>query len=389
MEIKLFLYLNDILFDLKVIKERRFKMEHFFIPTSIFFGKNCLDELNSQIVKFGKKCMIITGANSAEKSGALSELLIILKKNNIEYFHFNKINENPQLNIILEGAELFKIKSLDFIIGIGGGSPIDAAKAISAIAANNLKGREIYQVSNINQIYPIIAIPTTAGTGTEATQYTIISDNNENKKAGLGHQLLFPTLSFVDPRYTLSLPYRVTLDTAIDALSHLLEGIYSIRRNHHLYPFIYRGIKLIYYNLKPCLKDLNNIAYRENLMQASLYGGMVISQAGTTFQHAIGYPLTQQKHYTHGFTNGLVMNAIMDFYYSHIEKELNKLWTETQISRDDFRKFIESLNFRLKDPLEDEWIESVLNEVFGSRNMASNPFVVTKNDIRNLYKTLV
>ncbi|MBW6515950.1 MAG: iron-containing alcohol dehydrogenase [Candidatus Cloacimonetes bacterium] len=363
-------------------------MIKYFMPTKIFWGKNCLQESGEFLKKIGTKPLIVTGRSSAQLSGALPELMQILYTLDFTFHHYAEIEENPELEIIHKGAEIFKAQNCDFVIGIGGGSPIDAAKAISVIAANNLKEREIYEAEKIKNAFPIIAIPTTSGTGTEVTPYSVVSDREQKKKAGFGNPLMFPALTFCDPKYTFSLPEKVTIDTALDALSHLLEGIYSKKRCDFLFPLIFNGIKTIIDNLQPTLSDPKNFYFREKLMSASLYGGFVIAQSSTTLQHSIGYPLTTHYGLSHGLANGIVMQQIMELYHPAIENELISLFRYLGMSRDTFYHWLNKWLPKTKLNLPEDFIEHASIEIMGSRNMAQNTLKISQDEIKAILHRL-
>lgn len=363
-------------------------MSQFYLPTKVVFGKDCLKEFGGLITGFGKKALIVTGKSSAEKSGALSDLKEQLKKYNLSWHHYSDVEENPTLSIIKKGAEAFKEQECDFFVGIGGGSPIDAAKAMSALAANDMTIREIYNPNNIKKAYHIVAIPTTSGTGSEVTQYSVITDTENKKKAGFGSPLLFPKLSFLDPKYTLTLPLRGTRDTAIDALSHLLEGVYSKDRSPMLTPYIYRGVKLILDNLPKVQKEHLNYEIRENLQLASLYGGIVIAQTGTTLQHSIGYPLTTHHNLSHGEANGVVMKDIMELYTPAISKYLDDLFEGVGITKTEFFSWLEQWDFAPGLNLKEEFIIKSSEETMKSRNIALTPVSVTANDIQEILRKI-
>jgi len=358
------------------------------MPTEIFRGEGSLKQAGDRLAQLGNKALIVTGRRSARVSGALPDLLEVLKKLDIDHYHFDSIEENPELSVVQEGAGLFRVNRCDLVIGIGGGSPIDAAKAISVIAANDLEQRACYQPDQITRAYPIVAIPTTAGTGTEATPYSVISDRKLKKKAGFGNPLMFPTLSFCDPVYTLSLPERVTIDTAIDALSHLLEGLYSRKRCDLLFPLIYDGIKTIINYLEPAVKNPDNLRYRDKLLTASLYGGLVIAQSSTTLQHSIGYPLTTHYGLSHGKANGVVMRFIMELFRPAVDNELQRLFQHIGLEREEFYIWLDRW---LTDPdlqLPEDFITSATEEILGSRNMAQNPLQVSGEEIKKILRKL-
>ncbi|MEN6444513.1 MAG: iron-containing alcohol dehydrogenase [Candidatus Cloacimonas sp.] len=358
----------------------------FYCPTRIIFADNAISLAKDKIATIGKKALIVTGRNSAKQSGALSDLLLVLKELGINYVLFDHIKENPTLDIIVEGKQIFKQNNCDCVIGIGGGSPIDAAKAISLSAANSLNRNEIYDTTLFKNAFPILAIPLTAGTGTEATQYSVLSDPITKKKAGFGSDLIFPVLAILDPKYTLTLSPQVTLHTALDALSHLLEGLYSNQRSPLVYPFIYQGIDSILHFLPLVLSAPDNLLARTELMQAALYGGIVIAQGSTTLQHSIGYPLTSFYNIPHGLANAMVMEDIMELYYPVVALELNDLFSYLKISKNDFYNWLNALPFERKIELSDSFIEAAIPQIMNSRNMALNPLPVSEEQIRNIFE---
>ena len=360
----------------------------FYCPTRIIFARNAVQKAKSHIASLGKRALIVTGKNSAKQSGALVDVLAVLTESCVSYVLFDSVTENPALDIVMEGKSVFLQNDCDFVIGIGGGSPIDAAKAISLAAANALNRDELYNISAFKSVYPILAIPLTAGTGTEATQYSVLSDPLTKKKAGFGSDLAFPVLAVLDPQYTITLPFKVTLHTALDALSHLLEGLYSNQRSPLVYPFIYKGIASIIKFLPIVLSQPENYPAREELMRDALYGGMVIAQGSTTLQHSIGYPLTSFYNIPHGLANAMVMEDIMELYYPAVQSELDDLFSYLQMSKEDFFAWLDSLSFERKIELSDEFIDKAIPQITGSRNMALNPLPVSEKQIRTILANL-
>lgn len=360
----------------------------FYCPVRIIFADNAMQKAESYMGGLGKKALIVCGRNSAIASGAMDNLSISLAKLGIAYCVYGEITENPVLQDVMRGSRIMQEQACDFVIGVGGGSPIDAAKAISLAAANNLEETELYSTDKFLKAFPIVAIPTTSGTGTEATQYSVLTDPAQKKKAGFGHVKAFPKLAILDPKYTFSLPNEVTLHTALDALSHLLEGLYSNQRSPVLYPLIYSGIAKIMKHLPIVLADACNLEARTELMQASLYGGMVIAQGSTTLQHSIGYPLTSEYNIAHGLANAIVMEEIMNLYQPYVRPELDALFAALQISKEQFLEWLLALPFQKKVNILDEFIFRAIPQIMASRNMALNPLQVSADDIRNILEKI-
>jgi len=342
----------------------------------------------AEIASCGKKAFIVTGRNSAKASGALDDVIAVLRKAGIGYHIFDEVSANPETETVRQGSILLKEQGCNFIIAIGGGSPIDAAKAISLMVANNLDIADIYKVERYKAGLPLVAIPTTAGTGSEVTQYSVLTNSSTKIKAGFGCEFAFPKLAMCDARYTLSASETVTRDTAIDAFSHLLEGIYSNRYNEFLMPLILRGLKLIYENLSQCLQEPRALRYREALMLASTYGGMVIAHTSTTLQHSIGYPLTSVFGVSHGLANGLVMKSIMELYEPHLCGRLDRVFEHLGVGKVGLFDWLDTLGMRFEGVIDEEFISGNLAAVMGSRNMALNPLQVTEEQVVRVYGEL-
>ncbi|MBM4403924.1 MAG: iron-containing alcohol dehydrogenase [Candidatus Cloacimonetes bacterium] len=360
----------------------------FHIPTRVFFGTGALSQASPYIANLGIKALIVTGRTSARKSGALDDVMQLLDSSGIKWHLHDRIGENPDLEMVISGKQDFLDHGCDFVIAIGGGSPIDAAKAISLAAANDLDLDHIYDTASFLYVFPLVAIPTTAGTGTEVTPYSVLTDARPQKKAGFGSDLAFPAIAVIDPNYTISQPDQVTLNTGIDALSHLLEGIYSIKRNPLLYPLIFEGIRLIIENLPLASTTPDDYHARESLAKASMYGGMTIAHTSTTLHHSIGYPLTSVHNVPHGLANGIVLKPMMDLFYPAVSAILDRLWIYLGINRRQFYDWIDGLDMKADLHLDEEFMAQRIPEVLASRNMANNPFEVTAAQIRVIYQSL-
>ncbi len=359
-----------------------------YLPTRVFFGSGALLKAADQILSLGSQPLIVAGRSSARISGALDELTVVLDRADLAWVLFDQVEENPSLDTVLAGAKTLKESGCDFLIGIGGGSPIDAAKAIALAAANALSRDELYQTEKFKSALPVAAIPTTSGTGTEVTPYSVLTDPATGIKAGFGHDLAFPRLAVCDPRYTLSLDPSITLNTALDALSHLLEGVWSNQRDPLLYPLIHSGAKAILSHLRPALDQPDDLTGRTELMRASLYGGMTIAQTSTTLQHSLGYPLTTAFGLPHGLSNAVVMRQVLNLYYPTLPEELDALFAAVGLSRSGFEDWLAGLPFSVKLELSDAFIEKSVKEVLASRNMANNPLEVDAAAVREIYRSL-
>ena len=296
----------------------------FTLPTRLFTGKGCFKENAASLTALGKKALIVTGRTSAVKSGALDDVKDALSSVGISYALFDKIEQNPTFSSCKEASLAALREGADFILGIGGGSPLDAAKAIAVLATDeNMTSGEMYTLSMKKPPLPIVAVGTTAGTGSEVTPVAVIT--TDGLKKSLRHNLLFPAFSFGDPTYTLSLPLSFTRSTAIDALAHCIESYFNRTANDISRLFALRGVSILLSAL-PKLGENDPISYetREELYIASLYGGLAISVTGTAFPHAMSYFLSEQ----YGVAHGTACGAYLPAFLRYNEKEVPTLYRD-------------------------------------------------------------
>ncbi len=278
----------------------------FFEPPKLFFGENALFENGHLMRELGRKAVITTGKSSS-RNGSLDDLKDVLDEQGVEYEIYNRVGENPSFDMLRNARKLFQGKSVDFVIGLGGGSPMDFAKALAILLSNpDLEVEEIYNASKYDKMLPVVEIPTTSGTGSEVTQYSVIT-SDEGYKGGFGTDFTFPTISFADPRYTVTMPTDLTMSTGIDALCHAIEGFVSRRSNRMVQMMASEAVNLIRDNLEMAMKYPDNLEVRERMMYASTLAGVVIAQSGTTVNHAFGYPVTTFKGVRHGQATGMFL----------------------------------------------------------------------------------
>lgn len=201
----------------------------------------------------------------------------------------------------------------DMLVAIGGGSPLDASKAVAVLATNDIPTIKLYDGNYSAAPLPILAVPSTAGTGSEVTPYAILTDSERQTKRSFSSPDLFPRVAFLDARYTQSLPHSVTVDTAVDALSHCLEGYLSNRSTPAADALALEGIACFGAAINALTAGTVLLADREKLLYASLLGGMVIAHTGTTIVHALGYSLTYFKNVPHGRANGILLGEYLRF----------------------------------------------------------------------------
>lgn len=281
----------------------------FYLPTEVIYGANVVKKAGAALA-LGKKALIVTGESSAKLSGALDDVLSTLTT---DYVIFSEVESNPSVETVIRGGKLARQEGCDYIVAIGGGSPLDAAKVMGILAANDANPLDLYAQGWQNRALPIATIPTTAGTGSEVTQYAVLTIQEEQTKKGLGGPDLFPRVAYLDPKYTASLPLDVTVDTAVDALSHLIEGYLSKRATAASDLTALQGIATWSTALEQLQKGVLDGEARSALLLASCLGGITIAQTATAIVHGLGYPLTYFHGLPHGRANGMLIGAYLRF----------------------------------------------------------------------------
>ena len=286
--------------------------EVFMMPRKIISGPNVIAELGQHIQGKGKKALIVTDQMMV-KFGNAAKVENALKAANVPYVIYDGSNTEPTDIIVDEGLKIYKEEGCDFLIALGGGSPMDTAKAIAMLTVCPGKLRD-YMHTVIDMPVPfIVAIPTTAGTGSEATKNTIIADTETNVKMILGGPSLIPDLAVVDPTFTMTAPPKVTAATGIDALTHVIEAYTSRKAIPMTDMFALSAIKKIHKNLPICYKDGQNVEARMQMSVAALEAGIAFTNASVTIVHGMSRPIGALFHIAHGVSNAILLPACMEF----------------------------------------------------------------------------
>ncbi|MGN1195489.1 MAG: iron-containing alcohol dehydrogenase, partial [Acutalibacteraceae bacterium] len=302
------------------------------IPVKVISGENCVKENYTLFSSFGKRCLIITGKHSAKMSGALDDVIYSLEEIGIEFDIYDEMGENPLLSSCFEAGKKANCFGADFIVGIGGGSALDGAKAAAVYATNpDFSLKDIYAVKDRNRALPLILIGTTAGTGSEVGRVAVLTDGKTGRKKSIAYDDCNPALTFADYSYTCSMPYSVTVSTALDALAHAVEGYFSPKCTDIPALFAERGIPMIWQGLKSLQKDKSvpKSQGRESLYYGSLYAGITLAYCGTAFPHPLGYVLTENYGVPHGMACAVFMPALIDRAAQYESEKLERLLTLT------------------------------------------------------------
>lgn len=290
-----------------------------YMPARIIGGENCVLKNSREFSKYGKKCFIVTSKSSAKKSGALDDVIFVLNKEGIEYRIFDEITENPLVSAVIKAGEKARGFGAEFIVGIGGGSPLDASKAVAICAENpdfDIKG--LYARNIPAKALPVILVGTTSGTGSEVTGVSVLTNDEDMMKKSISGADCYGAVSFLDPKYTYSMSYDVTVSTALDAFAHAVEGWFSplctdlpAKYGEMALPLIYGGLKYL-----DETKNLPDEKMRGDLYFGSIYAGLELNICGAAFPHTVGYVLTENF----GIPHGKACTALMPCFLKRAEK---------------------------------------------------------------------
>lgn len=381
-------------------------MSHFVIPNHTIVGTNVLGEAAPLLKKMGNKAFIVTGRHVAV-SDMMKQLTALLDENGIGCVIFDGITGEPTDTMIENGVEMLKSSGCDFIIGIGGGSPLDSAKAIAAMAVNegsiaDYSGKEI-----TGEILPLAAIPTTAGTGSEATKFTVITDSEKGIKMLLKGDVLVPKLAIVDSSFTVGAPKSVTSATGLDALTHAVEAYTSRKAFSMTDTLAVSAVKRIMKYLPIAYREPDNSLAREQMSIAALEAGICINNSSVTIVHGMSRPIGALFHVPHGMSNAMLLKECLSFAVSGAYEKFANLGRETGVASDSdsdetaAEKFIDSLQ-NICDVCEiptleqygidrDEYyskISKMATDAVASGSPANTVKEVTVDDCIEIYKKL-
>ncbi|RXI40858.1 alcohol dehydrogenase [Clostridium tetani] len=376
------------------------------IPGNIIYGKNALKESSKNIKELGGKALIVTDKIMVE-IGNVKKVSEVLDDIGIKYEIYDGINSEPTDVMVDKGIEIYNNSHCDFLIAIGGGSPIDTSKAIGAMVTN-LGNINDYMGKIIENAPPsIVAIPTTAGTGSEATEFTIISNTKDNIKMLLKGKSLIPTLAIVDPQFSITVPQNITAATGIDALTHAIESYTSKHANSFSDTFALSAVKRIFNNLIKAYKDGKNFEARNEMALGALEAGIAFNNSSVTIVHGMSRPIGALFKVPHGLSNAVLLPKCLEFAIQGEEKRFADIAKAIGICNEQISnkeaaeklvKEIESLCKDINIPTLEEYgieknefyeeINKMAEDALNSGSPANTRRQPTKEDIVNIYRQL-
>jgi alcohol dehydrogenase class IV len=280
----------------------------------IVFGNGAFAGLAQHLVDLRAKRPLVVLDKNLAAAGFSAKVVGVLDNSGMEYCLFDQAEPEPRLELADEGAKLALKKKCDAVIGIGGGSAMDVAKAVAVLATNKGKAADYLGLNKVpGPGLPTIMVPTTAGTGSEVTFTAVFIRKNLKKKEGMNSPYLYPDLALLDPELTLSLPAGPTATTGLDALCHAIESFTSINASPMSEIMSLEAIRLISDNLRTCVHEGGNLEAREQMLLGSLYAGLGLANAGVTAVHSLSYPLGGKYGIPHGLANTMLLLPVMAF----------------------------------------------------------------------------
>ena len=304
----------------------------YYVPTRVLFGQGTFEELGKIELPGKKALMCITGGGSLKKYGYLDKAIELLNKNGVEVVIYDKIQANPNTTGVMEAVELGRKENVDFVIGFGGGSSMDTAKAVAAVLRNDgdiweyMGGITGKLKPTSKGALPIVVISTTAGTGSEVNPCAVITKESTFEKIDLNSKDIFPTIAIMDPCIQTTVPPMLTACQGMDALFHSAEGYIANCATPIGDLYALKSIKLVAENLPEAVHNGGNIKAREGMCLANLYAGMVESCSDCTSEHAIGHSLGAMHPQTpHGAALCLVCVECFRYYAKYVPERMAEM----------------------------------------------------------------
>lgn len=271
------------------------------LPVNLIFGRGRVEELGIEVAKYGKKALIVTGKNSTKKTGLLDKAISLLKEADVEVVIFDKVEQNPLTTTAYAGADIAKESKCDVIVGLGGGSIMDAAKAIAFITLNEGDVSDyIFGRKFSDKALPIVLVPTTCGTGSEGNGFAVLTNVENNDKKSLRCNAIVAKASIIDPDLMTTMPKHILASVGFDALCHNMEAYLSKNAQPLTSMMALQGIELIGKSLVKAYNNLKDMEAFEAVTWASTLGGMVINTAGVTAPHGMEHPASGLRDIVHG-----------------------------------------------------------------------------------------
>lgn len=374
-------------------------MKSFLIPPDIEFEADSLAYLKD--LK-GSRAVLVTGGSSMKKFGFLDKTVEYLKEAGIKSIIVDGVEPNPSVETVERGKEAMLEFEPDWVIAIGGGSALDAAKIMWAFYEHpELEFSDIIEVASIPELRKkakFIAIPSTSGTASEITAFSVITDTKKKIKYPIVSPEIIPDIAIIDPEIPATMPAHITANTGMDVMAHAVESFTSTNASDYTDSLALRAIDLVFKYLPLAVKDGNDMNAREKMHNASTMAGMAFSNASLGIIHSLAHKIGGELHVTHGLANAILMPYVIEFNYEAAREKFEYL--ERSLGIDSLADAIRELNKKVNIPAsfsDIDWMdftaddfESILDRM--SQNALedpctlTNPEQVTVEDMKEIYK---
>jgi alcohol dehydrogenase len=373
----------------------------------ILMGRGTLAQTAEEVNRLGGRNVLIVTDKGLVAAGLASRLESVLSGAGVAWTRFDGVEPDPRLEIAAAAAEMAKREKADFIIGLGGGSPLDIAKVCSVLVTNCKPLSELFGIDLVPEAgLKTLLIPTTAGTGSEVTPIAILSDEHEKLKKGIVSPRLFPAAAILDPELTLGMPPDVTAATGLDALIHAVEAFTSKNANSVSDVLARQAMKLVFKNIRKAYANGEDIAARAKMLEGSLLAGMAFANAGVTAIHAFAYPIGAEFHIPHGIANSIMLPPVIEFnMIGNLEKfaEMAEIFEEPVSGlnqRERARRVVKAVRELVEDlqipkslrsfGVNEGHIPSLAQGVMKvTRLLANNPRRITQADAEAIYREVL
>ncbi|RDV84056.1 iron-containing alcohol dehydrogenase family protein [Ammonifex thiophilus] len=376
-----------------------------YLPARVLFGPGSTYRLGEEAQRFGNKVLLVTGRRSLKESGNFERVTMPFVAAKLEFALYDRIPPEPTLETVEDLRHFLREEKCDVVVAVGGGSVLDTVKAAAGLFYEEGTVKEYFYGREITKPkFPWIAVPTTAGSGSEATTNAVLKDPEVPKKQSLRHPFWLPDVAVVDPILTMSLPRELTARTGLDALTHAVEA-YTCRFTNPFSDAVSReAVRLIVQNIYTAYAVPRNRDARERMMQGSFLAGMAIQSAGVGAVHALAHVLGARYNLPHGLACGMLLPHVMSFNLPLVEDKYAQLAVAAGIvppatpapqAAERFVGYVRLLTAKLGLPtrlrevgVKEEDLPSIVEEALTAGSMARNPRRASREDLLELLKAM-
>ena len=376
--------------------------------TKILFGRGRIQELLDVVKAYGTKAMLVTTkASGPSRLAQYQRVISLLESGGVHVVHYDGVIPNPTVEVIDIGGKIAKEEGVEVVIGLGGGSSMDTAKAIAIMATHPGSSWDYLfyknQQPDPKKILPIVAVSTTSGTGSQVTQVAVVTNTEKRDKSAIFNNVIYPLVAIIDPELMLTIPKKVTAPTGFDVFCHAFESAINVDTSPYVELLSWEAIRIVISTLPKLLNDLGNIELREKMAYADTLAGLCIANAGVTLPHGMGMAISgMYPQIAHGVSLAIVYPAFVEFtWHTSVEKfaklsrMLNPVYDKksdmeaASHSKEEIVKFLETIG--LDKTLSGEGMPQNEIEALGKQCLVlpdykANPRIATDQEMLNLVK---